>query len=318
MSLIKRIGELATKYIAFIVLGVSIISLALPSTFLWVVPYTTFLLGVAMFGMGMTLDLNDFKVVFSKPKEVFIGCLAQFTIMPILAFILAKAFKLPPELAVGVILVGTCPGGTASNVITYIAKGDVALSVAMTMVSTVLAPILTPILTLLLAEAWIPVSATSMFISIVKVVIVPVILGILAHKLLNNTVQKCTSILPVISVTAIVLIIGGIIGSNAEKIMTTGVMVLLVVIIHNGLGVLVGYLIAYILKVDSAKAKAIAIEVGMQNSGLAVSLATAHISPVAAIPGAIFSVWHNISGSIVANIFSSMEDKKEVVTEVVA
>ena len=318
MNVVKKIGDFIGKYMAIIVIGVAAIALFWPSSFTWATPHTTLLLGIVMFGMGMTLDLNDFKIVFSRPKDVLVGCLAQFTIMPLLAFILAKLFNLPSKLAVGVVLVGTCPGGTSSNVMTFLAKGDIALSVGMTMVSTVLAPIITPILTLLLAGQWIPVSASAMFISIIKVVIVPIVLGILAHKFFENIVTKCTSVLPIVSVTAIVLIVGGVVGANSEKILSTGLLVLAVVIVHNMLGYALGYGIAYALKLDIAKAKAVAIEVGMQNSGLAVTLASTHISPMAAIPGAIFSVWHNISGSIVANILSRIDNKKENKSDLVA
>ncbi|MGL4343636.1 MAG: bile acid:sodium symporter family protein [Cellulosilyticaceae bacterium] len=305
MQKLEKLSSMVGKYMSVIVLIVAVVSLLVPSSFKWAAPHVSMLLGVVMFGMGMTLKLEDFKIVFSRPKDVIFGCLAQFTIMPLLAFALATLFQLPPELAVGVILVGTCPGGTSSNVMTYLAKGDVALSVGMTMVSTVLAPILTPIMTLMLAGKWIPVSATSMFISIFKVVIVPIVLGIIVHKVAEQVVEKLVKVLPLVSVISIVLIVGGVVGSNAQKILTTGLVVFAVVILHNMCGYGLGYFLGKGLKMDEAKRRAIAIEVGMQNSGLAVTLATAHFNPVAAIPGAIFSVWHNISGSLVANFLAN-------------
>ena len=162
---------------AFVII-VAAIALFMPWTFTWSAKYVTYLLGIVMFGMGMTLRFEDFKLVFKRPKDVFIGALAQFTIMPALAWVLATLFQLPPELAVGVILVGTCPGGTSSNVMTYLARGDVALSVSMTMTTTILAPIVTPILSWWLAGAWIDISLQAMMISIIQVVVVPIALGL--------------------------------------------------------------------------------------------------------------------------------------------
>lgn len=307
MGFLEKLSKGVGKYMAIIVIIVAGIALLQPSTFKWAAPQVSLLLGIVMFGMGMTLNLNDFKIVFSRPKDVLIGCLAQFTVMPLLAFALVKLFNLPLDLAIGVVLVGTCPGGTSSNVITLLAKGDVALSVGITMCSTILAPIVTPALTLLLVGQWIPVSASAMFLSIVKVIIVPIALGIIAHKFFEKIVEKCVTVLPLVSVTAIVLIVGGVVSSNAEKIMSTGILVTVVVILHNTLGYIVGFMLGKALKLDMKKIKAIAVEVGMQNSGLAVTLATAHFNPTAAIPGAIFSVWHNISGSIAANVLANKE-----------
>lgn len=221
-----------------------------------------------------------------------------------MAWILAVVFHLPQDLAIGVILVGCCPGGTASNVITYIAGGDVALSVGMTIVSTLAAPLMTPLLTYGLAGAWVEVSFWAMVLSVVKVILIPVLLGILLRSLFGKQIQKISDILPLISVVSIVMIISGIVANNAEKIVSCGVLVLGVVMLHNLFGMGIGLLAAKLLKVEYSRTTAIAIEVGMQNSGLAVSLATANFAanPLATLPGAIFSVWHNISGSIFAGI----------------
>ena len=260
MKSIAKISNFASKYIGIIIIVLSIIAFCFPPTFSWATNYTSLLLGIAMFGMGLTIKLDDFKIVFTRPKELLIGCFAQFTIMPLVAFCLAKAFHLSPDLAIGVILVGCCPGGTASNVITYIADGDTALSVGMTIFSTLLAPFITPILVYLLGGSWVEVSLLAMILSVVKVVLLPVLGGVLIYQLFPNFVEKIRDILPLISVVAIVLLISGIVGSNAE--------------------------------------------VGMQNSGLAISLATSNFAanPLATLPGAIFSVWHNISGSVFASI----------------
>ena len=241
---------------------------------------------------------------FPVPKEVVIGAVAQYTIMPVIAWLLCKVMNLPADLALGVILVGCCPGGTASNVITYIAGGDVALSVGMTIVSTLAAPLMTPFLVYVLAGTWVEVSFWAMVISVVKVILIPVLLGVFLRSLAGEHVDKVSDVMPLVSVVAIVMIIGGIVAVNAEKIVSCGVLVLGVVAIHNFCGMMLGFLAAKIFHVEYSRTTAIAIEVGMQNSGLAVSLAAANFAanPLATLPGAIFSVWHNIAGSIFAGI----------------
>ena len=264
------------------------------------------LLGVIMFGMGLTLRPEDFRVVFSRPKDVIVGCLAQFTVMPLLAFALSRVFSLNEALTVGVVLVGCCPGGTASNVITYLAKGDLALSVGMTATSTLLAPVLTPLLVWLLVGETVDVNVAGMLLSILWVVILPIALGLLVKRLWPRTTERATAYLPALSSVAICLIVMIVIAANAGKLLSGGWIIVLVVMLHNILGLAVGYLIGVLLKMTPAKRKAISVEVGMQNSGLASSLATLHFAayPMATIPGAVFSVWHNISGAIVARIYS--------------
>ncbi|MBR4643216.1 MAG: bile acid:sodium symporter family protein [Selenomonadaceae bacterium] len=293
----------------WLVILVAIVALILPASFKWTVPQITMLLGVIMFGMGMTLRVEDFKEIFKRPRDVLIGLLAQFTIMPFLAYVLTKIFQLPPELAAGVILVGTCPGGTASNVMTYLAKGDLALSVSITMSSTILAPLVTPLLTWLLAGAWIEVSLSAMMLSIVKVVIAPIFLGIIVNHFFGEFVKRVIKILPLVSIVAILLILGGVVAVNAEKILQTGLLLMSVVVLHNLCGYALGFCAAKIFNMNVAKTKAVSIEVGMQNSGLAVSLAMIHFGAAAAIPGALFSVWHNISGSIAANYLAQKSNK---------
>jgi len=311
MKSLEKLSSFISKYMAVFVILVAAIALIQPWTFKWAAPKITILLGIVMFGMGMTLRLRDFQLVFQRPKDVFIGALAQFTIMPALAWLLAKGFGLPPELAAGVILVGTCPGGTSSNVMTYLARGDVALSVSMTMTTTVLAPIVTPLLTWGLAGEWVDISLSAMMMSIVQVVILPIVLGIVINSFFEETVQKIVKLLPLISVIAIVLIVGGVVSVSSQRILETGLLIMLVVMLHNLLGYSIGFLIAKALHMNVAKAKAISIEVGMQNSGLATSLAMLHFGAAAAIPGAIFSVWHNISGSLAANYLSSRMNKEQ-------
>lgn len=304
---LKKIGEISTflaKNIAVIIIIFSVLAFFWRDGFAWTTNYTSVFLGVAMFGMGLTIKMGDFRVVFSRPKEVILGCIAQYTVMPLVAWLLAVVLQLPEDLAIGVILVGCCPGGTASNVITYIAGGDVPLSVGMTIVSTLIAPLMTPFLTYFLAGAWVEVSFWAMVLSVVKVILIPVLLGILLRSLFGRMIQKISDVLPLISVVSIVMIISGIVAINADKIISSGILVLGVVILHNLFGMGLGLGLAKLARVDYAKETAIAIEVGMQNSGLAVSLATVNFAanPLATLPGAIFSVWHNIAGSIFASI----------------
>ena len=299
---------------AIIVLVVAALALFAPGTCLWIqTSWVNYLLMIVMFGMGLTLKLEDFKLVFTRPKDIIIGCLAQFTVMPLLAFLLGKAFGLDAALLAGVVLVGTCPGGTSSNVITYLSKGDVALSVGMTSVNTLLAPFLTPAITYLLLRTTVTVDMLSMFMSIIKVVIIPIALGFIINKLFGKVTQKLVKVLPSVSVIAICLIVAAVVSHNAEKIMSTGIIVFLVVILHNLLGYACGFGIGKLLHMSTPKTKAVSIEIGMQNSGLATSLAgTAFPDMVmATVPGAIFSVWHNISGAILANIYNRWTDKEE-------
>ena len=303
----KRLCKLISDYMGLLVLLSALAALVFPDTLGRLKPrLINPLLGVIMFGMGLTLKAEDFKVVFSRPRDVFVGCLAQFTVMPLLAFALTRIFRLEEALAIGVILVGCCPGGTASNVITYLAKGDLALSVGMTAVSTLLAPVLTPLLVWLLAGATVDVDVIGMLLSILWVVILPVALGLLVKRFWPRTTERASAYLPALSSLAICVIVLIVIAANAHKLLSGGLVILLVVVLHNLCGLGAGYLIGSLLRLTPAKRRAISIEVGMQNSGLASSLATLHFAayPLATIPGALFSVWHNISGALVARVYS--------------
>ena len=305
----KKLCQFISRYMGVLVLLSAVAALAFPEVFGRVKPTVINpLLGVIMFGMGLTLKADDFRIVFSRPKDVIIGCLAQFTVMPLLAWALAKVFSLDEALTVGVVLVGCCPGGTASNVITYLAKGDLALSVGMTGVSTLLAPVLTPLLVLLLAGQTVNVDVAGMLLSILWVVILPIAAGLLVKRFWPRQTTAATAYLPALSTLAICAIVLIVIAANASKLMSSGLIIILVVMLHNIGGLAVGYAIGTLLGMPAAKRKAVSIEVGMQNSGLASSLATLHFAayPLATIPGAIFSVWHNISGAIVAKIYSAI------------
>ena len=284
-----------------------------PDTFKWVGPYIPWLLGVIMFGMGLTLKPSDFDILFKHPKAVIIGVIAQFAIMPATAYLLAKLLNLPTEIAVGVILVGCCPGGTASNVITYLARGNVALSVAVTSVSTLISPLLTPAIFLMLAGEMLEIQAGGMLMSIVKMVLLPIVLGLIVHKVLGNKTEKLTDALPLVSVAAIVLIIGAVVGASKGKIIESGLLIFTVVVLHNGIGYLLGFFAAKWTGLPYDAQKTLAIEVGMQNSGLGAALAAAHFAaaPVVAVPSALFSVWHNISGSLLATYWAAKADKNK-------
>lgn len=297
---------------AWIVLVIAAAALFWPGTCLWIrTKWINYLLMIVMFGMGLTMKLGDFAVVFRQPRDVIVGCLAQFIVMPLLAFGLGRVFGLSDELLVGVVLVGTCPGGTSSNVITYLSKGDTALSVGMTSINTLLAPFLTPLLTYLYLRTSVSVDVKAMFMSIIQVVIVPIGLGLLINKVFGNYTQKIRDALPSVSVTAICLIVAAVVSHNSEKIRATGLVIFAVVILHNILGYLCGYLIGVAFRMDLPRKKAVAIEIGMQNSGLATTLAGSAFPgmAMATVPGAIFSVWHNISGAVLAGIFQRMGEK---------
>ena len=303
----KRICHYISEYMGILVLASAVVALVFPDVLQHVKPTViNYMLGVVMFGMGLTLNLKDFKIVFSRPKDVIIGCMAQFTVMPLLAWMLSRLFALDEALALGVVLVGCCPGGTASNVITYLAKGDLALSVGMTGVSTLLAPFLTPLLTWALAGKSVNVDVVGMLLSILWVVIVPIIVGLIVKWLWPKFTEQATDYLPAFSSIAIATIVAIVIAANASKLLAGGMIIIVVVALHNICGLALGYLIGRLLRLTEAKKRAISIEVGMQNSGLASSLATIHFAayPLATIPGAIFSVWHNLSGTLVARLYT--------------
>ncbi|MEM9993105.1 MAG: bile acid:sodium symporter family protein, partial [Acinetobacter pittii] len=307
MAAFLRFTQFIQKTFALWVIVFAALALWQPEFFVWLKAYIPWILGIIMLGMGMTMTVDDFKGVLQSPKAVLIGVVAQFVVMPGLAYALCKLFNLPPEIAVGVILVGCCPGGTASNVITYMAKGNVALSVACTSVSTLLAPILTPAIFYLLASQWLKIDAASMFISILQVVLLPIVIGLILRTWLKRQVESYIQVMPLVSVIAIVAIVAAIIGGSKAAILQSGLLILVVVILHNGLGYLLGFIAARFFKLPYADSKAIAIEVGMQNSGLGVALAAVHFaaSPITAVPSAIFSLWHNISGPALATYWAS-------------
>ena len=313
-AMLKKLSDALKIAMPIIVLAAAALALFAPGTCLWIqTSWINPLLMVILFGMGLTMDLQDFVSVFRRPKDALLGVLSQYVVMPLLAFGIGKALGLEPALLAGLVLVGTCPGGTASDVMTYLAKGDVALSVSITAVNTALAPFLTPVITLLLLQTTVQVDVVSMLVSILQVAIVPIALGLLVKRLFGRFITHVQYVLPVVSVVAICLIVCAVVSHNSEQIFSAGAAIIVSVILLNLAGYLFGYLIGKVTGMSLSRRKALSLEVGMQNSGLATSLALT-VFPgmaLATVPGAVFSVWHNISGSLLAAAFRQMEEPSE-------
>ncbi len=309
MRALAALSRFVGNTFAYWVLLFAILAFLFPQWFIALKVLIVPLLGLVMFGMGLTLKLDDFAELSRHPWRVLLGVVAHFVIMPGMAWLLCQAFHLPAEIAVGVILVGCCPSGTASNVMTWLAKGDLALSVAIAAVTTLLAPLLTPALIWLLASAWLPVSFMDMFWSILQLVMLPIVLGVIAQRLLGARAHYAIEVLPLVSVVSIVMIVCAVVAASQAKIAESGLLIMAVVILHNSFGFLLGYFTGRVFKLPLAQRKSLALEVGMQNSGLGAALASAHFSPLAAVPSALFSVWHNISGALLATFFRKMKDR---------
>ncbi|MCA5894369.1 bile acid:sodium symporter family protein [Isoptericola sp. NEAU-Y5] len=301
----RTVAELAGRWFAVLVVLGGVAGLLAPDALAPIATQIPLFLGIIMFGMGLTLRGADFALVARRPWAVLVGVVCQFTIMPLLAWGIGHLCGLEGEALIGMILVGAAPGGTASNVIVYLAKGDTALSVTLTSVSTVLAPLLTPALVLWLAGSSLDVTYGSLVMSIVQVVLIPVVAGLLVRTFAGGLVERyMLPYLPLVSVLGIVVVVAGIVAANADAVLGTGLLVALAVVLHNGLGLLLGYGAARAAGLDESARRAVSVEVGMQNSGLAASLATTHFTPAAALPAALFSVWHNVSGSVLASFWS--------------
>ncbi len=299
-----RLGRFAGNWFAVIVIAAATLAVFWPAPFLPIGGAVNYLLMVIMLGMGMTLKASDFALVARRPFPLAIGILAQFVIMPVSGWLLVNVLPVDPAIAVGVILVAAAPGGTASNVMTYLAKGDIALSVAMTTVSTLVAPLLTPLLVLLLAGSFLPIDAFGLFVSIVQIVLVPIAVGLILQRFAPKLVERLVEWMPLISVVGITLVLVAVVSASAATILTTGLLIFAIVVFLNGSGLLLGYLAARAVGLPESSRRAVSIEVGMQNSGLAAGLARTHFSPEAAVPAAIFSIWHNISGSLITSYWS--------------
>jgi len=292
----------------------SAIALWQPGLFLPMKPAIIPLLIIIMFGMGMTLTLQDFARVWQQPAVIGLGVLLQFLIMPLAAWLIAHGLQLDTALLIGMVLVGASPGGTASNVICYLAKGNVALSVSLTLSSTLLATLFTPLLTWVYVGQEVPVPVIDMLLNVLKIIAIPVLLGASLNSVMRNCLQRIQPIFPFVSIVAIVIIIAIIVALNKERLLQVGPLLLLAVMLHNLTGLIAGYLIIRAFKYDTITSRTLAIEVGMQNSGLAVALALkyfAALGAVTALPGALFSIWHNLSGSILAGWWSRSGNKAD-------
>ena len=287
---------------------------ALPATSSWVIPNTAYLLGLILFGMGLTLTTEDFKRIAKRPIPVVLGTVAHYVIMPGLAWLLCMIFHLKGATAAGVILVGSCPSGTSSSVMAFLSGGDVALDVSIETLSTLFAPLMIPTLSTLLAPLMIPtllsflagqyvsVPAQSLFLSTLRIVVVPIILGVLVHSIFGKKIDAIIKIMPLISQSAILLIVGAVVSANHANIFTAATaLVIPVVMLHNLCGYALGFGFSKILGLEEPQQKAITFEVGMQDSSLGATLAMKYFVPQAAIPSTIFSIWHNISGSILSS-----------------
>ncbi len=300
MKYLSLLNSIITNYFTFWIIIFSAIAYFYPVYFADLRTLIVPTLGIIMFGMGVTLTTDDFKRVFLRPLDVGVGVLTQYTVMPFIGFLLAKIFGLDPLLAAGVVLVGSCPGGTSSNVMTYLARGDVAFSVTMTSVSTIFSPIMLPFLMYTYPGEWIDVPVLKLFLSTVQIILLPVGLGLLLRMLIKDKIKYVLPILPSVSSAAIIFIVAVIVAANSASIATVGLLVAVIAIIHNTFGFLIGYRVARFCGMDVNRARAVSFEIGMQNSGLAVALANTYFGALAALPGAIFSVWMNISGSALA------------------
>lgn len=315
METLKKISKFLSNQTSIFIILIAILTFIFPASFTWVKGNTqTLILGIIMLSMGMTLSTGDFKILAKRPLDICIGAAAQYTLMPLIAFSLTKLLNLPVGIAVGLILVGCCPGGVSSNIMSFLCKGDVPFSVGMTTVSTLLAPVMTPFLVLKLAGTAIDVSALAMFKSIMQVTIIPIAIGFTLNYFLGNkkSFKDIQQVMPGISVIGLACIVGGVISSNGSAFFTSGITIFIAVFLHNTIGYILGYFVGTAAKMPEAKKRTISIEVGMQNAGLATNLASAHFQalPEAAVASAVSCVWHSITGTLMAGIFIQIDKLK--------
>ena len=330
MKHLQKASKFLSDYTSIVVIAIAVITFFIPNLMSWVnfSLFTDFatnkfttqsvIIGIIMFSMGLTLTTSDFKILAKRPFDICIGAAAQYLIMPLIALCLTRILHLPDAIALGLILVGCCPGGVSSNIMSYLCGGDVAFSVGMTTVSTLLSPIMTPLLLSFVASgATISINAMPMFVCIIETVIIPIAIGFLLNYLLGkkNAFQEFQKIMPGIAVLGLACVVGGVISSQGSKFFTSGVVIFIAVLLHNGLGYLLGYTAGKLTGMNTAKKRTISIEVGMQNAGLATNLATTtaqfSASPESAIICAVSCVWHSISGTLLAGFFSSLDKKKQ-------
>ncbi len=301
MATIVRFSKWLSKWFTLAVILWAAVNYSLPTASQWLIPNTAYLLGIILFGMGLTLTKEDFIRIGKRPIPVILGTVAHYVIMPGLAWLLCLIFGLKGATAAGVILVGSCPSGTSSSVMAFLAGGDVALDVSIETLSTLLAPIMLPTLLQLLAHQYVQVPAGKLFFSTLEIVVLPIILGAIIHTIFGKKINHVIQIMPLISQLAILLIIGAVVSANHANIFTAATaLVIPVVMLHNLCGYALGFSFSKLLRLKEPQQKAITFEVGMQDSSLGATLAIKYFVPAAAIPSTIFSIWHNISGSILS------------------
>ena len=313
LTLLHRASSLLTKWTPAFVTAIAVFTYFFPDTFAWVKGQSqTSILGFIMLTMGLTLSKEDFRILISRPIDMLIGVTAQYLLMPFIAWTVAKALDLPHPAAVGLLLVGCCPGGVSSNIMSFLCKGDVAFSVGMTSVTTLLAPIMTPVLMLHLSGESVDVDATGMFKSILTVTILPVALGFALNASFGDKIRfaEVKKILPGGAVIALACIVGGVVSAHGQKIVASGTVIFAAVLLHNTIGYILGYLTGLLAGFSNAKRRTVSIEVGMQNAGLATVLSAKHFPamPEAAIASAVSCVWHSISGALLAGLFNLLDN----------
>lgn len=308
---VQRASALVSQFFVALVVISAVWSWYSPTAFAWAADRIPLLLGMLMFGAGGTLTPGEFKDIARRPLSVIAAVSAQYVMMPVIAFVLVELVDLPDAVAFGVILVGACPGGIASNVITLMAKGDVALSVSITSVSTLLSPIMTPLLVILLTGSDIDVQPIALFSSIVMIIIIPISIGLIARMIFGpNFATLMKVVLPFMTAFSIMSLTGATVGANRDVIASVSITILFVVIAHNLLGYVGGFGVARLVGLGPAQRKSYCFEIGMQNSSLAVALATLHFTPAAAVAAAIFGVWHNLSGPALASLWVWRDSKR--------
>ena len=309
---LQAVSAWLAKWTPAFIAGVAVATYFVPGAFAWVRGYTqTAVLGVIMLTMGMTLKGEDFRILASRPQDMVIGALAQFTFMPLIAWTLVRVLGLPREVGVGLMLVGCCPGGVSSNIMSFLCKGDVAFSVGMTTVSTLAAPLMTPLLMLWLAGESVDVDAVGMFKSILIVTILPIAIGYALNAVFGKRsgYREAMKVMPGVAVLGLACIVGGVVSAHGASIVKSGALIFAGVFLHNALGYVLGYLAGVAARFTQPKRRTISIEVGMQNAGLATVLAGKHFPamPEAAVASAVSCVWHSVSGALLAGIFNAVD-----------
>nr|WP_287410534.1 bile acid:sodium symporter family protein [Pseudodesulfovibrio sp.] len=308
--MLEVVPRFIEKYFIIITVLLSGIALIYPPSFIWIKPHIPLGLGVIMFGMGLTLDFGDFREILHKWHLVGLGVFMQYVLMPVLAVGISFILGLPAEAVIGMVVVGACPGGTASNVIAYLARANVPLSVTLTLASTCLAPLFTPVIIYLLLDKQVHIDFWSMVQSVFWIVVFPMLDGLILRRIFRKRLEPLLRFFPSLSIMVIALLIACIIGLNQKTLLAFPALVLLAVILHNGIGLVAGYGLARLARCSKRDARTLAIEVGMQNSGLGVALAVKHFGAVSALPGALFSLWHNLSGVALARRWKNAQDSE--------